>query len=51
MVIIAISMVAMFPVASVQQQSTPANSNNMASCTDQHSEYSMKCFPFILPFP
>ena len=52
MVIIAIFIVAMFPAASVQQQqSAPANSNDMATCTDQHSEYSIKCFPFILPFP
>jgi hypothetical protein len=51
MVIMATFIVAMFPVASVQQPSAPANNNDMATCTDQHTQYSIKCFPFILPFP
>jgi hypothetical protein len=49
MAIMATFMIGMFVIASVP--SAAANSNDMATCTDQHSDYSVKCFPFILPFP
>jgi hypothetical protein len=48
MAIMATFMIGIFIVASVPIAA--ANSNDMATCTDQH-KYSVKCFPFILPFP
>jgi hypothetical protein len=49
MAIIATFMMGIFIAAGVP--SAAANSNDMTTCADQHSEYSVKCFPFILPFP